>query len=200
MAYDLKYDKLLRAIESGRQSEAISFFERRVFDVNESIRYLFEDGKRFVVTPLYWSVRHNCPKLCRYLLRNGARPYGTVVYEYYPLHEACNRGYDLVVQEFVSARGVEMDKVNSDADTPLHVACMRGHIQCVHILLGAGSDCSLRNKLGHTPLQSAVYHDRTDLVELFRAHNKGTYTYAHTQYITTFLCFILDNSIAQVRL
>lgn len=174
MAYDLKFDKLLRAIQNGEETDAISFFERKLYDVNEAINYLFEDGKRFTVTPLYWAVRHNCPKVCKYLLSKGARPYGTLVYEYYPLHEACSRGYDKVVQEFVNAR-CEVDKMNNDSDTPLHIACMRGHIQCVHILLWAGSDCNLRNKLGHTPLQCAVYHDRNDLVELFKAHNKGMY-------------------------
>lgn len=174
MAYDLKFDRLLRAIQNGEETDAISFFERKLYDVNEAINYLFEDGKRFTVTPLYWAVRHNCPKVCNYLLTKGARPYGTLVYEYYPLHEACSRGYDKVVQEFVNAR-CEVDKMNNDSDTPLHIACMRGHIQCVHILLWAGSDCNLRNKLGHTPLQCAVYHDRNDLVELFKAHNKGMY-------------------------
>lgn len=187
MAYDPKYDKLLRAIERGKQSDVITLFERRQHDVNEAIHYLFEDGKRFTVTPLYWAVRHNCPKVCKYLLSKGARPYGAMVYEYYPLHEACNRGYDEVVQEFVNAR-CEVDKVNRDADTPLHVACMRGHIQSVHVLLRAGSDCNLRNKLGHTPLQCAVYHDRNDLVELFKAHNKGMCVYIQSRWFYHTLC------------
>lgn len=172
MAYDLKYDSLLRAIQIGDESEAIALFESKLYDVNQGIDYVFEDGKMFTITPLYWAVRHDCPEVCKYLLAKRARPYPDMVYEYYPLHEACNRGYDKVVQEFVNAK-CDLDRVNADQDSPLHVACMRGHIQCVHILLRAKADCSLKNKLGHTPLQCAVYHNRNDLVELFKAHNQG---------------------------
>ena len=172
MAYDLKYDVLLRAVQFRDQKEAVALFESGLFDVKQAIDYIFEDGKRFTITPLYWAVRHNCPDLCKYLLSKGADPYPEMVYEYYPLHEACNRGYDRVLQEFVNA-GCDLDRVNTDLDTPLHVACMRGHIQCVHILLRDKADCSLENKLGHSAVQSAVFHNRNELLDLFKAHDKG---------------------------
>ena len=174
MAYDLKYDQLLKTVQYGNESGAIALFEGGLYSVNQEIDYLFEDGKQFTVTPLYWAVRHNCPKVCKYLLGKEARPYAAMVYEYYPLHEACNRGYDKIVQEFVDAK-CDLDRTNSDKDTPLHIACMRGHIQCVHILLRACSDCTIKNNLGHTPLQGAVYYGYVGLVDLFKAHNKGRY-------------------------
>lgn len=172
MAYDLHYDRLLKAIQSGEEKEAISLFASKLFDVNEQIEYIFEDRKRYIVTPLYWAVRHRRPNVCKYLLRNGARAYEHMVYEYYPLHEACNMGYEDIVHEFVEAR-CNLDKVTSDCDTPLHVACMRGHISCVHILLRAGANCNLQNKAGHTPLEAALYHNHRDLVSLFEVHEKG---------------------------
>jgi len=172
MAYNLHYDRLLRTIQCGEEKEAISLFTSNLFDVNEQIEYIFEDRKRYTITPLYWAVRHRRPQVCKYLLRNGARAYEHMVYEYYPLHEACNMGYDEIVQEFVEAK-CNLDQVTNDCDTPLHVACMRGHISCVHILLRAGADCNLQNKVGHTPLEAALYHNHHDMVGLFKAHDKG---------------------------
>ncbi len=172
MAYDPKYDALLRAIQYGAPKEAISFFKKKIYDVNTEVPYIFEDRKRYVVTPLYWSVRHNRLEICIYLLRNGAKPYSHLVFELYPLHDACNRGYHGIVQAFIDAK-VDVDRVTEDFDTPLHIACMRGHIEVVHRLLRAGANCNAVNNAGRTPLQEASYHHHHELLQLFRAFNKG---------------------------
>lgn len=177
MAYDYKYERLLYTIQHGEDREAIALFASSVYDVNEEIPYIFEDMKRYTITPLYWAVRHRRSKLCKYLLKNGARPYQHAVYEYYPLHEACNRGYQEVVQEFVDAK-CELNVVTIDMDTPLHISCMRGHIGCVHVLLQAGASYTTKNKAGHTPLEVALYYKHDDLVELFKHFDKGMF-YVH---------------------
>ena len=51
MAYDLHYDRLLKAIQNGEEKEAISLFASKLFDVNEQIEYIFEDRKKYIVTP-----------------------------------------------------------------------------------------------------------------------------------------------------
>lgn len=174
MTYNLKYDTLLTSIERGDARDTINLFKSSSYDVNTEIPYIFEDRRQYTVTPLYWAVRHRRPKICHYLLRNGANPYHHLVYEYYPLHEACDRGYDDIVQEFISAK-CDLNRVTNDMDSPLHIACMRSHIECVHILLRAGADCNLRNKMLRTPLQEALYHNHHELIKLFEAYDQGNF-------------------------
>lgn len=172
MAYDLKYDALLRAIQHGEAKEAISYFKNKIYDVNAEIPYIFEDRKQYIVTPLAWAVRHNRLLICIYLLQNGAKPYMHLVFEFYPLHDACYRGYHDIVQAFIDAK-VDLNQVTEDLDTPLHLACMRGHIDVVHRLLRADANCDAVNSAGRTPLQEASYHHHHDLLKLFCAFNKG---------------------------
>lgn len=164
-----KHEQLLDIIQFGKEEDAIKLFSQRKFDVNVEVPYLFDDRKKYQVTPLYWAVRYNKPKLCKYLLANGARPYNNLVYEYYPLHEACNRGYDQVVKVFIEEK-VDINQVTNDLDTPLHIACTRGNINCVHLLLGNGANYKLKNKAGHTALEAALYNSHQELVQLFQAH------------------------------
>ncbi len=43
MAYDLKFDRLLRALQYGEPKDAISYFKKKIYDVNAEIPYIFED-------------------------------------------------------------------------------------------------------------------------------------------------------------
>lgn len=174
MSYDLKYHSFLTAIERGDYNEVVRMISSGAFRVNEEILYFFEDRGRYIVTPLHWAVRHNHPRLCQYLLNHGAEPYRHQVQEYFPLHEACDKGFDEVVQKFIDAK-CDLNYPTSERDTPLHVACMRGNIACVHALLAAGVDVNAKNVAGHTPLETALYHGHRDLEALFEAHNRSKF-------------------------
>ena len=167
VAYDPYYGDMLDTIQYGSVAESIQLFSRKGYDVNLEVEYLFDDRKKYNVTPLYWAVRHRKPKLCKFLLEQGARPFNNLVFEYYPLHEACNRGYGDVLKVFIEAK-VDLNKTTPDSDTPLHIASMRGHIECVHLLLKAGADTSICNKAGRTPVQEALYQHQDDLIQLFQ--------------------------------
>lgn len=169
-AFDPHYERVLNVIQYGPEKDAVGLFSTEQYGINQEIEYVFDDRKMYKVTPLNWAVRHNKPGLCRYLLEHGARPYSNLVYEYFPLHEACSRGYDAVVTVFIES-GIDLDKPTPvDLDTPLHIACMRGNIGCVHLLLRGNVGTNLRNRAGHTPLEAAVYHDQDDLAKLFAVY------------------------------
>ena len=190
MACDYRHEALLAAIQKRRLEDVKQLFSSGKFSVNEEIPYIFEDGKKEIITPLFWASRYNRPSICSYLLRSGADPYKHMVFDLYPLHEACDKGYSEVVEAFVggSGRGTagngssasrargrhghlcDVNGVTKDLDTPLHVACSRGHIQCAHILLSANADTSMRNLAGRNPLETAVHHGHNDLARLFKAH------------------------------
>ena len=169
-----RYERLLRAVQYSSTPDVVTLFTTGVYDINQDIEYIFEDRKKYTVTPLYWSVRYHRTRVCKYLLENGALPYAHMVYEYYPLHEACDKGYEDIAEVFINAK-CNLDRTTNDLDTPLHIACMRGHIPCVHVLLRGGADRSKKNKDGHTPLQAALYHGHHDLTNLFKLHNMGEF-------------------------
>jgi ankyrin repeat protein len=51
-------------------------------------------------------------------------------------------------------------------DLPLHVACARGNVDCVKLLLNAGADIDNKNEDEQTPLHLAALNGRTKVVEL----------------------------------
>ncbi len=166
MTLQAGYDPLLRSITDGDLLTLKRLFSTGQYSINEEVCYYSEDEKNYVITPLYWAVKLNKREICRYLLKNGAEPFKHMVYEYYPLHEACNNGTHGIVQEFIDAN-CNLNKRNCDGDTPLHIACLRGHTECICLLLAAGASRNEKNKKGHTPLQVAQFDQQTELYRLF---------------------------------
>lgn len=171
MTLQAGFDPLFRAISEGDLETLEQLFCTGKFSVNEEVYYYSEDDKNYIITPLYWAVKLERREICGYLLQNGADPYRHAVYEYYPLHEACNKGNSGIVQEFIDAN-CNLNKPNCDGDTPLHIACLRGHKECIQLLLSAGASRNERNNKGHTPLQVAQFDQQTELYRLFE---KGIY-------------------------
>lgn len=174
MSFETGFDRLLEAIQKGNTTLLERLLTTTQYTVNQRIPYRSEEGKRYNITPLYWAVKSRQKEVCRYLLRKGANPWDSMVYGYYPMHEACNQGDENIVEEFISAK-CDLNKPNADLDTPLHIACMRGHIGCITKLLKAGANPSLRNSKGHTALESAQYNNQHDLFPLFKNFTEGEY-------------------------
>ena len=172
-AYDPYYGDMLDKIQHGSVDDAILLFSRRGYDVNVEVEFVFDDGKKYNVTPLLWAVRYRKPKLCKYLLDHGARPFNNLVFEHFPLHEACSRGFSDVLQVFIDSK-IDLNRPTPDGDTPLHIASMRGHVACVHLLLSGGADASVSNKAGRTAVQEALYQHQDDLVQLFQLYPATT--------------------------
>lgn len=170
-AFNPRYERLLNVIRCGTEKDAICLFSSEQYSVQLEIEYVFEDRMMYKVTPLNWAVRYNKPKLCKFLLDHGARPFSNLVYEYYPLHEACSRGFDAIVAIFIEKRCDLNRPTPTDQDTPLHVACMRGNVGCVHLLLRSNANPLLRNAAGHNALETAVYNNQDDLAKLFAAYD-----------------------------
>lgn len=166
-----RHEKMLDTIRGGTEKEAIALFSEEGYDVNTKVDYTFDDRKRYVVTPLAWAVRFKRPQLCRYLLQKGADPYSNLVFDNYPLHEACNKGYSDIVRIFIDMK-CDIDRLTSDRHSPLHIACMRGNIECARLLLEAGANREVRNTKEQSPLQLGIYHGHMDLNKLF-SHYPG---------------------------
>lgn len=54
---------------------------------------------------------------------------------------------------------------NNSGNTPLHWACLNGHLEAVKVLLEHGADPTITNQKGHDPIYEAELNDKSDVVE-----------------------------------
>lgn len=57
------------------------------------------------------------------------------------------------------------DYVEVGFNTPLHRACEKGNLEIVQMLMRAGANLNIRNKLGQTPLHIACRHNFPKIAE-----------------------------------
>jgi ankyrin repeat protein len=104
------------------------------------------------------------------------------------LHAACQNGHHQVVEEILQFVQDEEEVVDEDFDlpnftyinvnagnvkgnTPLHLACAKGHTKVVKILKDR-ADVSIRNGQGFSPLDLATKYGHCEVVSLFQCMSK----------------------------
>ncbi|XP_013146930.1 PREDICTED: uncharacterized protein LOC106109842 isoform X1 [Papilio polytes] len=117
-------------------------------------------------------VQDNQPKLYQQDMKYG----GT------PLHWAISRE---VIEALVD-KNCDINALNFDGRTALHVMVMRGRLECVIALLSRGAEHSLGDKEGNTPLHLAVKQNNVSIVQALvvfgadlEAKNNEGYTARH---------------------
>ena len=71
---------------------------------------------------------------------------------------------NLEIVRTLIAQGVNVNAVNSDGHTLLHVAAYYGHLNVVIFLLGAGAQINVVNGAGYTPLHLAAHDGHLNVV------------------------------------
>ncbi|CAK8689558.1 ankyrin repeat domain-containing protein 13C-B-like [Clavelina lepadiformis] len=95
-----------------------------------------------------------------------------------PLHELVFKndisGVSKLINQHKLDEEVGLEKLQDHhGNTPLHLAVMLGHKECVQILLKHGHAVNIKNNAGWTALQEAVsYGDRQTITSLFRSLRK----------------------------
>ncbi|KAG1714349.1 Ankyrin repeat domain-containing protein 13C [Nymphon striatum] len=85
----------------------------------------------------------------------------------FPLHESVFNGN--VRQVSALLRVQDVSQKDTHGNTPLHLAVMLGHKECVQLLLAHGAPVKVKNNSGWTPLAEAVsYGDRQTILSLLR--------------------------------
>ncbi|CAF4120098.1 unnamed protein product [Adineta steineri] len=84
------------------------------------------------------------------------------------LHCACKKGYFDLVKWFVEERHANLDLVDINLNTPLHLAAYGGYEKIVDYLLSKGANSILINRWGMTAEQEGIVHG-TKIKELFQA-------------------------------
>lgn len=67
--------------------------------------------------------------------------------------------------QFEDLELISPNQLGIDQDSPFHMACFRGDIDDVNIMIAAGADLNLYGDIGDTPLHYAVRMEREVVVE-----------------------------------
>lgn len=108
-------------------------------------------------TPLISAAQNGLLKSSKSLLRRGAEVNDQDIFRKTALHHACgNKAENVELVQALLDAGADKDKADGTGNTPLSIACAKGHVNVVKLLLdrGALADNSGKDK-DQTPLLEA---------------------------------------------
>lgn len=113
---------------------------------------------------LWLAANGGFPRLCVFLINNGATVDHPNSGGATPLWVACQQGLSLVLRVLVSA-GASIDRPNNLGMTPAFVAAQNGHIQIVQALHDMGAHLNTPNNNRESPLWAACAYGHYNVVE-----------------------------------
>ncbi len=81
------------------------------------------------------------------------------------LHKACLEGDKAWVEFLLSARGIDIHKVDRNGSNAFHLACQNGRSEIVELLLPEINNINAVNDIGRTALHMASLHKQTEVVK-----------------------------------
>jgi glutaminase len=72
------------------------------------------------------------------------------------LIHACSEGLTEEIRELLTQQKVDANSKDYDGRTPLHLACVEGHLEAVKVLLEFGADPFAKDRFGSTPVSDAA--------------------------------------------
>ena len=112
--------------------------------------------------PLHWAASEGHAEICDMLLDRKAVPYAASGDLREVLHHAAAKGHAAVV-ELLCRRGAKLDS-DGPGQSPLHLACLGGHLQAAKALLDHGALSSLQDFGPNGALRRCQDTDIEDLV------------------------------------
>ena len=79
------------------------------------------------------------------------------------IHEAVESGQSNVIQLLLQ-NGISPESKGKNNQSPLHLASVKGHIECLRALLEGGADINFKDDLGHTALDKAERSKRREAI------------------------------------
>lgn len=148
----------------------------------ECVRILLEAGTALDApdcwgnTPLFKAASYNHLECVRHLLKYGADPNKANKWGALPIQYACLQGYQHIVRLLLEYGADPRERGELSEPQALTSAAMRGHHQCVDLLLTAGMDANYSdNDNGKTALFYAIKYSqhvyRDSLVDPMHANN-----------------------------
>ena len=88
------------------------------------------------------------------------------------LHIAAGRGYLKICEVLLDyGKLADINSLNKNLDSPLHVACSAGFLQVTQLLVRSGSEINRKNLDGNTPLHLACLNGNAELVNWLLSRN-----------------------------
>ncbi|KAI9269835.1 ankyrin repeat-containing protein P16F5.05c [Sporodiniella umbellata] len=72
-----------------------------------------------------------------------------------------------IIQQLASKDKKLIDVQNEQGNTALHWAALNGHYEVVEALVKAGSDCTVKNVMNHSPIYEAQQRNHEKVAEFF---------------------------------
>ncbi|KAH9015126.1 ankyrin repeat-containing domain protein [Lactarius deliciosus] len=149
------------------------------------------------MTPLHCASQHGEPEIAQLLLDHGANAHAEDIQGRNPLHEVSRRrrfgngsdeyirpasllidayrlreALNVTVARLLLEHGVDVNSIDKDHATPLHLASSYGMLEMARLLLDHGANANAENVSGQTPLhlvsQSEDFsHENPDVARLF---------------------------------
>uniref|UniRef100_A0AC34F324 Arf-GAP with coiled-coil, ANK repeat and PH domain-containing protein n=1 Tax=Panagrolaimus sp. ES5 TaxID=591445 RepID=A0AC34F324_9BILA len=119
------------------------------------------------------------------------------------LHSAI-KNHDTTMAEFLLLNGSKLCVIDSDGNTPLHIAATNGFPILVYQLLKKNADSTIKNKEGQTALDIAVDGQHAHIVTLLRLHEMKTndedYDYEMDQTLDNFILELANTRESELSL
>ncbi len=98
------------------------------------------------------------------------------------LHNVCRKGKTELLKTLI-AHGADLNSLDADGRTPLHVAADCNRVEIVTLLIDAGADVNKREEqYGRTPLYLAIYDRNLDIVKLLVAAGADVNQYVNNAW------------------
>lgn len=105
----------------------------------------------------------------RLLIELGADPSLEDAYQWSPLMRAIDNRHMGVVIYLLSLDQVDVNAVNENGSTAVHIAALKNDLQTIELLLGRPElSTDIRDKTGRTALDIAIASDHDELAEVLR--------------------------------
>ena len=148
-------------------------------------------------TPLHLASQNRRPKIVQLLLAHGANAHAEDAQGRNPLHHLSPSlnmfGVDsqdvLRVTQLLLEQGVDVNVLDENHETPLHVASSLGHLENIRVLLDHGAKADVENVDGQIPLHLVSRHqhvneENANVTRLLLQHGKDVNRRDKTQKAT----------------
>ncbi|PUU81954.1 ankyrin repeat-containing domain protein [Tuber borchii] len=116
---------------------------------------------------LQWAIANNYQSLVQLLLSKGhdINNIGGGSYFATALHEAVSCGNHTLIFLFLTNPALDLNKLDIDGKTALHIALEWDDLEAVQLLHAAGADLEITNKSGRTALLLACHYKHKGIIE-----------------------------------
>ena len=127
-------------------------------------------------TALMMTAAKNHSEAASTLLRRGAAPDLADIYDWTPLMRAAHAGHTPVLLVLLRDPGIDVDRLNDQGQSALHLAAIAGDSAAVQKIVEAGARVDIEDLGGRTPIGIAEATGRSDIVEILRLAASRAYS------------------------